>query len=171
MSKTPVSQDRRDFLMALRGQTAPVMEPAAIRPPWAYHLFDTCTRCGDCAPACPENIIIHDPAGFPQIDFSKGECTFCGACADICRSDVFDRARDAWSNVIAVSPACFSERGIYCRSCGDGCPERAIRIMPQLGGRARVIIMEDACSGCGACVSACPADAISITPAAEAAHD
>ncbi|HBS20926.1 4Fe-4S binding protein, partial [Thalassospira sp.] len=50
------------------------------------------------------------------------------------------------------------------------CPESAIRIIPQLGGRARVLIGDDLCTGCGACFSACPVDAISIKPATEIAH-
>ena len=32
--------------------------------------------------------------------------------------------------------ACFAARGVVCQSCGDACPEGAIRFRPRLGGPA-----------------------------------
>lgn len=164
---------RREFLARFRAVSTTHSDQTddVIRPPWAWHLDARCTGCGDCAPACPEGIIAFDGRNHPVIDFTKGECTFCGACSHACAEDVFDTTADTpWNLDITVAKTCFAENGIYCRSCGDVCPESAIRIAPQLGGRARVIVNEDACTGCGACLSACPADAISITPQKEHAH-
>lgn len=163
---------RRAFLTRLRGQPGKRCPDAdnrgVIRPPWAKRVPSECTACGDCAPSCSEGIIAFDDAGYPVIDFSKGACTFCGACAEACQADVFDPPQSlAWQLDVSVSSDCFAEKGIYCRSCGDVCPERAIRIVPQLGGRARVVIDDEACTGCGACFGACPATAISITQAQE----
>ncbi|WP_417625391.1 ferredoxin-type protein NapF [Paremcibacter congregatus] len=174
MPVTSKQATRREFLNRLR--SAPVPQSSvpdrAIRPPWVHHFDDQCTACGDCAPACPEGIIGFDHNHFPIVDFSKGECTFCAACVDACPEDVFDTTQEpVWQLDIAVGNTCFAEKGIYCRSCGDSCPESAIRIPPQLGGRARVIIDEEACTKCGACLSACPADAISITPQKEHSHE
>lgn len=165
---------RREFLGRLRSapdeQTR--ADATAIRPPWTVDFDTRCTGCADCVPACPEGIITLDDENLPIIDFNKGECSFCAACADACTEDVFDRTvSPAWQLDIAVAKNCFAEQGIYCRSCGDICPEKAIRIPPQLGGRARVIIDEDSCTKCGACQAACPADAILITPRKEYAHE
>ncbi|MHC8492194.1 ferredoxin-type protein NapF [Thalassospira sp. SM2505] len=174
MPETLKQPSRRDFLNRLRPAQDRHVHPDthAIRPPWAVNFHANCTACGDCVPACPEGIISLDDKQFPTIDFNKGECTFCGACADACAEDVFDRtANPAWQLDITVAKNCFAEQGIYCRSCGDICPERAIRIPPQLGGRARVIIDESTCTRCGACQTACPADAIMITPQKEYAHE
>ena len=173
MSAHAKQTSRRDFLSRFRAVPATHSDPVddVVRPPWARDIYDRCTGCGDCAPACPEGIIAFDGKNHPVIDFTKGECTFCGACSDACAEGVFDRTADApWTLDVDVAKTCFAENGIYCRSCGDACPETAIRIAPQLGGRARVIIDDDTCTGCGACLSACPADAISITRQKDTAH-
>jgi len=174
MSSAPKVASRRAFFSGLRGlnaDTGGTQTPMVIRPPWAWQLDENCTACGDCIPACPENIIAIGKGDLPEIDFGKGECTFCDACADACAEPVFDRSVTApWHLDVSVSSKCFAENGVYCRSCGDVCPESAIRIIPQLGGRARVLIDDDLCTGCGACISACPVDAISIKPVTEIAH-
>jgi NAD-dependent dihydropyrimidine dehydrogenase PreA subunit len=64
--------------------------------------------------------------------------------------------------VAVVSEGCFAAKGIYCRSCGDICPERAIRFNLQTGGRATVAIDAELCTACGDCAPVCPASAISI---------
>jgi len=175
MSSAPKLASRRAFFTGLRGsrpdpdgqQTSTV-----IRPPWAWRFDENCTACGDCRSACPENIIATDKDGLPEIDFAKGECTFCAACADACPEPVFDRSvTSPWHLDVSVSNKCFAENGVYCRSCGDVCPESAIRIIPQMGGRARVLIEDDLCTGCGACFAACPVDAISISSAMESPHE
>ncbi|MDG4717766.1 MULTISPECIES: ferredoxin-type protein NapF [Thalassospira] len=174
MPDTLKDPGRRAFLDRFRSGTDVQSRPelSAIRPPWAVQFDANCTGCADCVPACPEGIIALDGANLPAIDFNKGECSFCEACADACSENVFDRSVEpAWHLDITVAKNCFAEQGIYCRSCGDICPERAIRIPPQLGGRARVIIDSDTCTRCGACQGACPADAILITPHKEYAHE
>jgi len=64
--------------------------------------------------------------------------------------------------VAVVSDGCFAAKGIYCRSCGDICAERAIRFTLQTGGRATVAIDAELCTACGDCAPICPAAAISI---------
>tara|TARA_R110000868_G_scaffold162903_3_gene394774 strand:+ start:261042 stop:261569 length:528 start_codon:yes stop_codon:yes gene_type:complete len=174
MSSASRLTSRRAFFTGLRGlpdNTPDKQQSNTIRPPWAVKFDESCTACGDCAPACPENIIHIGQDGRPEIDFDKGECTFCGACSDVCNEPVFDRTGDTpWQLELSVSNKCFAENGVYCRSCGDVCPEGAIRIIPQLGGRARVLVDNDTCTGCGACIGTCPVTAISIRPATEIPH-
>ncbi|MDV2858435.1 MULTISPECIES: ferredoxin-type protein NapF [Oceanimonas] len=134
--------------------------------PWAldWPAFTAqCTRCGDCIQACPEQIIVVADGGFPAIDFSKGECTFCTDCVSACGEPLFYSTEQApWQQVAAFSHACLAHQGVHCRSCEDSCEPRAIRFRPRLGGVSVPELEQDACTGCGGCVAACPVSAISI---------
>lgn len=148
--------------------------PPPVRPPWSSQerVLEQCERCGACADACPQSIIVMGDGGFPEIDFQAGECTFCRACADACPAPVFDMAAvtPPFSHVAAIGADCFAARGIACQSCGDACPEDAIHFTPRLGAPPAPRIEASACTGCGACTAACPADAIGAAwPSAEKA--
>jgi len=155
-----VDVSRRNFL---RGRTRP---KAQIRPPWALAeaaFIDRCTRCNDCIPACPQQIIVVGDGGYPTISF-KQECTFCGNCVEACRPQALLR-RDgaaAWNVKAIISDLCLPRRGIECRTCGDYCDANAIRFSPRLGGSPLPEIDPDICTGCGACQAPCPGSAIRI---------
>lgn len=67
-----------------------------------------------------------------------------------------------------IGEGCLAARRVVCRSCGDACEARAIRFRPEVGGAGWPVTYEAACSGCGACVSVCPAGAIDMTERAPA---
>lgn len=112
-----------------------------------------------------------DAGGRPEVDFAAGSCTFCGDCASSCTVPVFDLARaPAWALKILVSDQCLPKRGILCESCRDVCIDGAIEF-PRTAGQAPLpVVSAAACTGCGACISVCPAGAISAALDAEAAH-
>ena len=66
------------------------------------------------------------------------------------------------SRVAAVGELCFARNGIVCQTCGDVCQEAAIRFHPRIGGPALPDLCPDRCTSCGACVGACPAEAIRL---------
>jgi ferredoxin-type protein NapF len=168
---TTSSVSRRNFL---RGRLRPAPEP--IRPPWstAKSIAAHCDSCGACVASCPERVIAGGEGGYPLVSFAQGECTFCGACAKACPHPVFaPRNEPPWRLKPVIGKGCLAENGIWCRSCGDVCPERAITFRMQIGGSAQILIDEHRCTGCGACVSVCPRDVVSIVAVAaaeEAAH-
>jgi ferredoxin-type protein NapF len=137
-----------------------------IRPPWIKtdQLFtDNCTRCDKCITACETSIIKQGDGGFPEIDFSLGECTFCQKCVDACPEPVFERAQSLpWSITASIKERCLTYEGVWCQSCKDACDPRAISFIMAVGQVPKPVIDTDACNGCGACVSPCPADAIII---------
>lgn len=166
MSQTPDLGRRRLFTLKPRNEIAP------LRPPWASAdaVADRCTRCGDCIAACPEAILTTGDGGFPTVDFSRGECTFCGECAGACGAGVFGATADPpWQAVAVLGEDCLARRGVMCQSCGDACPERAIRFRLTRGTAPQPAVDPQACTGCGACVAVCPADAVAVRPAREEA--
>ncbi len=146
-----------------------------LRPPWALEesdFLDACTACGACVERCPEHVLVAGPHRTPVFDPHLGECTFCGDCAAACTPRALDRTRvpTAWQAVAVAGEACLTRHGVVCSSCRDACPERAIAFPLISRSQASRVpapsIDADRCTGCGACVGVCPADALSIQPRA-----
>ena len=136
------------------------------RPPWSktdQEFTDNCTRCDKCITACETQIIKRGEGGFPEIDFNLGECTFCHLCVDVCPELVFDLAQSLpWSVRASIKDSCLTYEGVWCQSCKDACDPRAISFIMAVGQVPKPLIDTDACTGCGACVSPCPSNAIQI---------
>lgn len=146
-------------------------ERLAIRPPWAQAeaLFvERCVRCDDCIASCQEQIIRRGVGGYPQIDFSLGACSFCGDCVKSCKQAALafaaDPAQPPWLLAVEFKNDCLARNGVICRSCGERCAESAIRFQLLTGGRASPTLDAALCSGCGACLHACPTGSIRIRP-------
>jgi ferredoxin-type protein NapF len=143
---------------------------SAVRPPWALDedaFTADCNRCDACIPACPTGILKRGEAGFPEVDFRRGECTFCGKCVVACPSHALDDlARSEglapWNLVARIQQSCLALNKVVCRSCGDVCEARAIGFRLAPGGVALPQLDEAACTGCGACVAICPTAAITM---------
>ena len=158
---------RGQFLNTLKTEQTQLQGYSAVRPPWAdlANFLEKCTACGQCVTACETKIIKQGAGGFPEVDFTLGdkECTFCEKCVKVCPEPVFLLTSEAaWSHKVEISEQCLLQRKIECRSCGDYCPERAVRFRPSLGGIAILSLDLTACNGCGACLSVCPVKAISL---------
>lgn len=162
-----VNFGRRGFL---RGRI--VARRVPIRPPWAIAELDfaaVCTRCAACVDVCKTGIVVHGDGGFPEIDFSRGECTFCRACLDNCQPRALSPMQASpWQIRPEIKDACLASRNVVCRSCGDACEARALRFVPRVGGAALPELVPASCTGCGACVRACPAQAVSMMRVEEA---
>lgn len=161
---------RRGFL---RGDLRAVSVP--IRPPWALDeasFLEGCTRCNECLATCPQGIVVAGSGGFPEVDFSRGECTFCADCVSACEPGVLSTTRhDAeappWKVRAVISRSCFNYHGVFCRVCADRCISRAIHFRPVRGGAFLPRVDQENCSGCGACIGACPAGALRAEREAE----
>ncbi len=161
-----VGLQRRDLL---RGRIARPPIAPALRPPGAVEeaLFATlCDGCAACVFACPEKVIRLDADHRPILSFGHGECTFCDACVKACPTGaIVAEGGRPWTALAEISGRCLAVGGVHCRSCGDACPTAALRFVPLADGRFLPLVDETACTGCGACVAPCPADAIAVAPA------
>lgn len=156
-----VNRARRRFLLA--GLAGPECDRLPFRPPWTTEeaVLRSCTGCGACVEACAARLITLAD-GKPQVTFDTAECTFCGACAEACAEPVFDRSRRPFRHVATLGDGCLAHGGVVCQSCRDACPEAAIRFVPRRGGPFLPDIQTPACTGCGACVTACPTSAMGL---------
>jgi ferredoxin-type protein NapF len=81
-------------------------------------------------------------------------------------SGVRPHADPAQPRRAAIAPGCLALNRVVCRSCGEVCEARAIRFAPAVGGASAPEVDPALCNGCGACVGACPAAAVSLVAAA-----
>ncbi|MGC3937288.1 ferredoxin-type protein NapF [Roseobacter sp. EG26] len=157
----PSGINRRQFL---RGTPRPTELP--LRPPWVTQLsLRSCTSCGDCVTACPEDILHLDADRKPAVDFTETGCTFCGECAEACTHEVF-KVTDgpAWNADVIVSASCLLQSGVSCQLCTDFCDVEALRFDMNHPPVGTLRIDQETCTSCGMCVAACPTSAISLKP-------
>ena len=133
------------------------------------HFQKNCTGCRACVAACPEKIIVMSRRGFPYLDFNRreSECTFCGECAKVCEADALvefeaEKPPRTWLWQAQIKDSCLAQQKVICRSCGEVCLQTAIVFHLQVGGVAKPELNTEQCNGCGACLSVCPVDAITL---------
>ena len=146
---------------------------ALVRPPGAQDelgLFAACVRCQRCVEICPRGVIApaHVEDGIlgmrtPFLNFSDDYCDFCEAendgvplCEQACPTGAIRKVPAPASDTILgvaeiTTDWCLAYRLIGCRECFDACPYEAMGI-DDVG---RPYVIEDKCTGCGACEAAC----------------
>ncbi|MCP4047714.1 MAG: ferredoxin-type protein NapF [Gammaproteobacteria bacterium] len=140
-----------------------------LRPPWALSepfFSDTCDGCGNCVTACEEEIIFISYRKLPQLNFSQGGCTFCNKCTEVCEAGALNRFHEPgerpWPLVAVISNMCLAKRGTSCVRCVEECEHNAITARLALGGRSKMQINPQTCTGCGMCISTCPVEALTL---------
>jgi ferredoxin-type protein NapG len=143
-----------------------------LRPPGAIEeaaFLLTCTRCGDCAKACPGQVIKFLPptagaaVGTPYIDPLEAACDLCGKCMPACEPKallVVEDPRKVKMGTAVINPdTCWAYEGQVCDLCYQRCPfpDEAIRMV---AGKPEIFV--DACTGCGLCAYVCVSTPISI---------
>jgi ferredoxin-type protein NapG len=154
---------------------SPRRPPAPVfRPPGAIEeqrFLDGCTRCSDCADACPYDAIVKAPerlgpiAGTPVIEADSAACMMCEdfPCITACAPAVLVHSiPKAMGTAKVTEHLCLAHHGTTCTVCSERCPvENAIEV-----NRGRPTVREEVCTGCGVCRYVCPApeNAILLMP-------
>ncbi|MCH5375577.1 MAG: 4Fe-4S dicluster domain-containing protein, partial [Planctomycetes bacterium] len=157
------------------GSVRPAPTIPVFRPPGAVaeaQFLAGCTRCNDCAEACPHDAIRPAPArlgaiaGTPTIEPDVAACMMCEdfPCIQACEPGVLTRAIPPVMGTAKVTEQlCLAYQGTTCTVCSERCPvDGAIAL-----SRGKPTIDEATCVGCGVCRFVCPApeNAILLMPA------
>jgi MauM/NapG family ferredoxin protein len=150
--------------------------PHVQRPPGALgevSFLLACTRCGECAKACPPGAIqvLDDTAGIsagtPFLDVNRHKpCVACShmpcipACADGALIPM--ALADVVMGTASIDrETCLAWNDGNCSRCIDACPVADTAMLQDEEGR--VYIDPRNCIGCGMCRAVCPTDPKSIT--------
>ncbi|HET6459292.1 MAG TPA: 4Fe-4S dicluster domain-containing protein [Syntrophales bacterium] len=143
---------------------------ALPRPPGALiepEFLKYCTRCYQCIDVCPADAL--HPAGIsggipnfgtPVLDWKK--CIFCMNCIRTCPTGAIKRiSRDDIDigNAVINHGTCLTWSGQKkCDICYNACRYDAINLEKKI----YPVVLEDPCTGCGACERRCPTNPKSI---------
>ncbi len=144
--------------------------PELIRPPGACDekvFLEKCTRCGQCSKACPffalkPVLMANDfDLGTPTLRVGEAWCRFCEnlPCVAACTSGALSIANYQQRPVIGLasikSENCRRSPENDCQECYKKCPaaQAAISLQPA----AAALVDPERCTGCGACLTVCPA--------------
>lgn len=157
------------------GAPAPARLIPVFRPPGAIEesqFLAGCTRCNDCAEACPYDAIRRAPerlvaiAGTPTIEADTSACMMCQEfpCIAACEPGVLVSSIPKVMGTAKITEhLCLAHHGTTCTVCSERCPVAgAIQV-----NRGKPTIDESTCVGCGVCRYVCPApeNAILLMPA------
>ncbi len=145
-----------------------------LRPPGAISnptFSALCTRCGNCARACPSQIITYNMKSrewtnlfTPTLQFDHDYCREdCVACSQVCPSgalqplSVSDKTHAKFGVAQVNMDLCLLRDDRECSACQRWCPFDAVHyVFSKEHYTLNPVIDTDKCTGCGACQTYCP---------------
>ena len=121
-----------------------------------------CDFCEDCLNVCDAGALKKLPLSgdLPANNNNSNNREALSESADEARSESF---LPPWHIKASIDlNNCLSMNATICRSCGESCDDEAIKFNLKLGGIAEPVLNTEACTGCGACLSVCPVQAVKL---------
>jgi ferredoxin-type protein NapG len=141
-------------------QTQPPVRTDWLRPPGAAAealFLERCTKCNDCAKACPYgSITFHPQDGTPVIFADQIPCYLCedmpcvAACATEALIPIEGREQIRMGLAVVSHRVCTAGQG--CHACASKCPTDALSMDFD---SQRLVVTAERCVGCGLCEQVC----------------
>jgi len=138
----------------------PPMRTDWLRPPGAAGealFLERCTKCGDCAKACPYgSITFHQQNGTPVIFADQVPCYLCedipciAACATEALLPIQEGEQIRMGRAVVSHRVCTAGQG--CHACASKCPTDALSMDFDA---QRLVVTTERCVGCGLCEQVC----------------
>jgi ferredoxin-type protein NapG len=138
---------------------APLVRTDWLRPPGAVSealFLERCTKCGDCAKACPHESIVPHQDGTPVIFPDQVPCYLCDdvPCIAACATEALLAVPDM--QAIRMGVAVVNHRlctaGQGCHACVSKCPTDALAMDFDA---QHLVVTGERCVGCGMCEHIC----------------
>lgn len=146
--------------VAEAGDVGPVRPPGALR---EVDFLALCTRCGDCADACPHGTVFTfnedqgSLAGTPVLFTEERPCRLCDGfpCVVACEPGALKQPQPGSIRLGSAridEKRCLPFSGPECGACAGLCPTATALTLQ----RGKPHIDPETCTGCGMCIAACP---------------